>query len=103
LWDFIRKRRRATVHFLRVQEEMPLNWMKEKPAVPLWLAALYCVSVIGPLWHALRGWLQRKDPRWWCHVLACPATVLGNAWGIWTYCSYRARKKLVAELQSKSP
>src|SRR5208282_1663724 len=39
LWRFVQKRRRATVHFLRVQEEMPVNWMKEKPPVPLWLAA----------------------------------------------------------------
>jgi hypothetical protein len=27
LRGFVRKRRRATVHFLRVQEEMPVNWM----------------------------------------------------------------------------
>ena len=49
LWNFIQKRRRATVHFLRVQESMPVNWMKEKPPVPLWLAGLYCVTFVGPL------------------------------------------------------
>ena len=39
LWGFVKKRRRATVHFLQVQEEAKTNWMKEKPPVPLWLAA----------------------------------------------------------------
>ena len=48
LWKFVQKRRRATVHFLRVQEEMPVNWMKEKPPVPLWLAAVYCVTLLRP-------------------------------------------------------
>src|SRR5437867_3105503 len=28
LWRFLQKRRRAAVHFLRVQEQMPVNWMK---------------------------------------------------------------------------
>ena len=61
LWKFVQKRRRATVHFLRVQEEMPVNWMKEKPPVPLWLAAVYCVTFFGPLWHTLRGIFRDGD------------------------------------------
>lgn len=101
LWGFVQKRRRATVHFLRVQDEMQLNWMKEKPAVPLWLAALYCMSVFGPLWHAVRGWRRDRDLRWFWHVLACPATVLGNAWGVWTYIRRRHDKRLIAELQPR--
>ena len=54
LRGFVQKRRRATVHFLRVQEEMPVNWMKEKPPVPLWLAAVYCVTFFGPIFHTLQ-------------------------------------------------
>jgi glycosyltransferase involved in cell wall biosynthesis len=112
LWRFVQKRRRATVHFKCVQETMPVNWMKEKPRVPLWLAAVYCVSIVGPLWHALRGMVRDRDIRWFWHVLASPATVLGNVWGVLTY--YRHRKKraqggpggpeepsLIAELQVK--
>jgi glycosyltransferase involved in cell wall biosynthesis len=109
LWLFVLKRRRATVHFLQVQEAMPVNWMKEKPPVPIWLAAVYCVTFFGPLWHALRGAVRDRDPRWFWHVLASPASVLGNAWGVWTY---RRRRKvkggkdddgqsLIAELQVK--
>ena len=99
LWKFVQKRRRATVHFLRVQEEMPANWMREKPPVPLWLAAFYCVTLFGPLWHALRGLVRDRDFRWLWHPLACPASVLGNAWGVWTYKRRGRDKSLIAELQ----
>jgi glycosyltransferase involved in cell wall biosynthesis len=106
LWRFVQKRRRATVHFLRVQEEMPVNWMKEKPPVPLWLAAVYCVTFFGPLWHTLRGLIRDRDLRWLWHLLASPASVLGNAWGVWTYRRHRhdpgtGGPSLVAQLQVK--
>ena len=106
LWMFVQKRRRATVHFLRVQEEMPVNWMKEKPPVPLWLAAVYGVSMVGPLWHTLRGFSRDRDWRWCWHMLASPASVLGNAWGMLTYWRRRNDKgtgdqSLIAELQVK--
>jgi len=107
LWLFVQKRRRATVHFLRVQEEMQVNWMKEKPPVPLWLAAIYCVTMVGPLWHTLRGIIRDRDLRWLWHLPACPACVLGNAWGVWTYRRRRndqsggGGQSLIAELQVK--
>jgi glycosyltransferase involved in cell wall biosynthesis len=101
LWKFVQKRRRATVHFLRVQEEMPVNWMKEKPPVPLWLAAVYCVTFFGPLWHTLRGIFRDGDIRWLWHLLASPASVIGNAWGVLTYKRRGKDKKLIAELQVK--
>ena len=99
LWLFVLKRRRATVHFLRVQEEMPVNWMKEKPPVPLWLAALYCVTVVGPLWHVMTGMIRDRDVRWGWHLLASPASVLGNAWGLLTYHRGGKNAKTIAELQ----
>jgi glycosyltransferase involved in cell wall biosynthesis len=101
LWAFVQKRRRATVHFLRVQEEMPVNWMKESPPVPLWLAAVYCVTFFGPLWHTLRGIFRDGDIRWLWHLLASPASVLGNAWGVYTYKRRGKDKKLIAELKVK--
>jgi glycosyltransferase involved in cell wall biosynthesis len=101
LWRFVRKRRRATVHFLRVQEEMPVNWMKERPPVPLWLAAVYCVTFVGPLWHTLRGIIRDRDPRWLWHLPACLGCVFGNAWGVVTYKRRGKEKKLIAELQVK--
>ena len=101
LWKFVQKRRRATVHFLRVQEEMPVNWIKEKPPVPLWLAAVYCVTFFGPAYHTARGIIRDGDPRWLWHLLACPASVLGNAWGVLTYRQRGQDKSLIAELQVK--
>jgi len=100
-WGFVKKRRRATVHFLRVQEEMPVNWMKEKPPVPLWLAVAYCVTLIGPLWHTLRGVFRNRDACWLWHLPACLGSVLGNAWGVLTYKRRGKDKKLIAELQVK--
>ena len=99
LWKFVQKRRRATVHFLRVQEEMPVNWMKEKPPVPLWLATIYCVSFFGPLWHTLRGIFRAGDARWLWHLLASPASVAGSVWGVWTYKTRKHDRKLVANLK----
>jgi glycosyltransferase involved in cell wall biosynthesis len=101
LVGFIRKRRRATVHFLRVQEAMPVNWMKEKPPVPPWLAAFYCVSILGPAYHALRGLFRDGDPGWLWHLLASPASLLGVLWGMRTYKSQKHNRRLVADLQVK--
>ncbi len=99
LWNFVQKRRRATVHFLRVQEQMPVNWMKEKPPVPLWLAGVYCVTFVGPLWHTLLGLVRDRDWRWLWHVPASIGSVLGAAWGVWTYRTRRHDAKLVANLK----
>lgn len=101
LWGFVQKRRRATVHFLRVQEEMPVNWMKEKPPVPLWGAAFYCVTFVGPLWHTVRGVIRDRDACWLWHLPASIGSVLGNAWGVWTYKRRGKDKTLIAELQVK--
>lgn len=100
-WGFVKKRRRATVHFLRTQEEVQTNWMKEKPLVPLWLAALYCVTLVGPVYHTLQGLIRDGDARWLWHVPTCVGSVLGNAWGVVTYRRYRGEKKLIAKLQVK--
>ena len=101
LGGFVQKRRRATVHFLRTQEEVQVNWMKEKPPVPLWLAALYCVTFLGPVWHASIGAIRDRDLRWFWHVPASVASVLGNAWGVFTYRKRGKEKGLIAELQVK--
>ncbi len=101
LWQFVQKRRRATVHFLRVQKEAKTNWMKEKPPVPLWLAAIYCVTLVGPVYHTLRGLFRDGDWRWFWHVPACLASFCGNAWGVWTYWRRGREKRLIAALKVK--
>lgn len=101
LWGFVKKRRRATVHFLRVQAEMPVNWMREKPPVPLWLAVVYCVTIVGPLWHATLGILRDRDMRWLWHVPASVASVLGDVWGVWTFKRRGGDKNIIGGLQVK--
>jgi glycosyltransferase involved in cell wall biosynthesis len=106
LWGFVQKRRRATVHFLRVQEEAKTNWMKEKPPVPLWIAGIYCVTFAGPVFHTLRGIVRDRDARWLWHLPTCLGSVLGNAWGVLTYKQHGKDKdgkgkSLIAELQVK--
>jgi glycosyltransferase involved in cell wall biosynthesis len=101
LWGFVQKRRRATVHFLRVQENAKTNWMKEKPPVPLWLAGIYCVTFLGPICHTFRGMICDRDVRWLWHVPTCLASVLGNAWGVLTYKRHGRDEKLIAKLKPK--
>jgi glycosyltransferase involved in cell wall biosynthesis len=99
LWGFVKKRRRATVHFLRVQAEMPVNWMREKPPVPIWLAALYCVTFVGPIWHTLVGLMRDRDWRWLWHVPASIASFVGDVWGVLTYRRRGGDHTLIAELK----
>jgi glycosyltransferase involved in cell wall biosynthesis len=99
VWEFVRKRRRTAVQFLRVQREMPVNWLKEKPPMPIWLAALYCVTFFGPLWHTVRGLIRDRDPRWLWHMVACPASFIGAAWGFWTYWRHGRSNNLIANLK----
>ena len=101
LKGFLQKRRRATVHFLRVQEEKPVNWMREKPPVPAWLAAFYCVSFFGPAWHTLRGLVRDRDLAWLWHVPASVASLLGVLWGMRTHKTGRNNRQLIADLQVK--
>jgi len=70
------------------------------------LAAVYGVTFFGPLWHTLRGIMRDGDARWLWHLLASPASVLGNTWGVWTYRRRRndsgqGGQSLIAELQVK--
>ena len=101
--DQVTVRAAVTVYarILRVQEQTPVNWMKEKPPVPTWMAALYCVSFIGPAYHALTGFLRDGDARWLWHLPTSVASLLGVFWGMWTYKTQKGNRKLVAQLQVK--
>jgi glycosyltransferase involved in cell wall biosynthesis len=99
LINFLRKRRRATVHFLNVRREFGNMWLEQKPPVPGWLACAYCVSFFGPAWHVARGFLRSKDPRWLWHFPACLASVVGTVWGVMTHKMHSRDQKLVAKLQ----
>ena len=101
LWGFVQKRRRATVHFLNVRSEVEVSWMKEKPPIPGWLACLYCVTFIGPLYHVIRGLLKDHDLRWLWHVPASIGSMAGLVWGILTHKMRSKEKRSIADLQVK--
>jgi glycosyltransferase involved in cell wall biosynthesis len=99
LWGFIKKRRRAIAHYLNVRQDTDQSWLKQKPPIPLWLAALYCATMVGPIYHALAGLVRDRDLRWLWHVAASPASLLGTAWGLWTQKTSSARDGLVSKLR----
>ena len=101
LWGFLKKRRRAMVHFFRVQQEMSVNWSKERPPIPAWLAAVYCCTMIGPIYHTFVGMIRDRDCRWLWHLPASVASLLGVAWGFWTFKTRPNERRLVANLQVK--
>lgn len=101
LWGYVKKRRRAIAHYFRVRDQTAVNWTNEKPPVPIWLAGLYCLTFLGPLWHALRGLWRDGDAAWLWHVPASPGSFLGTAWGWWTYKTRKNDPRLVANLQVK--
>jgi hypothetical protein len=101
LTGFLQKRRRATVHYLNVRDEVKVSWMAEKPPVPHWLAALYCATFVGPAWHTLKGLIRDRDARWFWHLPASICSLLGVAWGVQTYRSRAKEKGLIASLQPK--
>jgi glycosyltransferase involved in cell wall biosynthesis len=96
---FVQTRRRAMVHFMNVRDEVKTSWMADKPAMPGWLACLYCVTFVGPLYHIARGLLRSGDLRWLWHLPASIGSVLGAIWGYLTYRRRSHEKGLIANLQ----
>jgi hypothetical protein len=45
------------------------------------LAALYCTTFVGPIYHAIVGTIRDRDLRWLWHVPASVASFLGIVWG----------------------
>jgi hypothetical protein len=101
LGGFVQKRRRAMVHFLNVRREAPVSWLTQKPPVPGWLACVYCVTFVGPIYHTLRGLVKDRDARWLWHLPASIASALGMVWGWETHRRRAHVRRLVAELQPR--
>ncbi len=99
LGDFVKKRRRQTFHFLGRRGKKGDSWTRMNPRVPAWLACLYCVSLLGPLYHTVRGLVRTRDIRWLWHPLACLASVFGLTWGVVTYLTSARSADAEASLQ----
>lgn len=101
LWNFLRKRRRAMVHFLNVRAEFGSVWLEEKPPIPGWLACFYCVSFVGPVYHTVLGLVRDRDIRWLWHLPASFASVAGVVWGYITHKRHSHEQRLVSRLQPR--
>jgi len=99
LWDFTRKRRRQTYHFLSLRGKVGLSWTSQQPQTSPLLACLYCATVIGPLYHTLRGLIVTKDFYWLWHPVACVASLVGLGWGVVTYLTSPKTADAEARLQ----
>jgi hypothetical protein len=97
-WGFLKKRRRAVVHYFNVRAETKVSWMSHKPAVPGWMAALYCATAIGPLYHTLLGIIRDRDVRWLWHWPASVASLAGTVWG-WQTQRVRGKERNIHDLQ----
>jgi glycosyltransferase involved in cell wall biosynthesis len=101
LADFVRKRRRQTFHFLSLRGQGATSWTQMNPAVPAWLACLYCVSFLGPVYHALLGLLRTGNPAWLWHPAASLASVVGLTWGVLTHAWSGTNQETEANLQPR--
>jgi glycosyltransferase involved in cell wall biosynthesis len=98
LWGFLKKRRRAVVHYFNVREETQVSWIKHRSAVPGWVAALYCATFIGPIYHTVLGLIRDRDWRWLWHPPACVASLAGTVWG-WQTQRARGKERNIHDLQ----
>ncbi len=101
LSDFIRKRRRQTFHFLAQRDQKKVSWTQFRPRVPGWLACLYCATLVGPLFHTVRGLIRTRHPAWLWHPVACVASVFGITWGVLTYLTRGKDQAAEAALQPR--
>ena len=93
---------RVTWENCRTREKMTVNRQRKKLPVPLWRAAVYCVTCFVPIFHTLRGIIRDGGASWFWPLPTCPASVFSNAWwGLFTYKLRGKDKKFIAEMQVK--
>jgi glycosyltransferase involved in cell wall biosynthesis len=101
LGEFLKKRRRATCHFLDMQKEHGFSWTERKPRIPGWLACLLCATFIVPFFQTIVGLLRTRDLRWLWHPWASFFSALGVLWGVQTYWRSARDAKLIHKLQPR--
>lgn len=100
LWDFTRKRRRQTYHFLSLRgHNSGPSWTAHRPQTSPALACLYCATLVGPLFHMMRGIVTTRNLHWLWHPIACLASIVGLAWGVVTFWTSPKTADAEAKLQ----
>jgi glycosyltransferase involved in cell wall biosynthesis len=101
LGEFLKKRQRATCHFLDMTKEYGFSWTQRKPRVPGWLACACCISIFIPILQMFRGLLRTGDWRWRWHPLASLYSALGVLTGWRIYKRRSGDRKLIHSLQPR--
>jgi glycosyltransferase involved in cell wall biosynthesis len=101
LGEFLKKRQRATCHFLDMAKEYGFSWTQRKPRVPGWLACACCASFVVPFFQMLSGLTRTGDRRWLWHPFASFASAWGVLTGWWIYRRRSGDKKLIHSLQPR--
>ncbi len=101
LGEFMKKRQRATCHFLDMQKEHGFSWTERKPRIPGWLACLLCVTFVFPFLQMLVALVRTRDARWLWHPWASVFSALGVLWGLKTYTFAAKDQKLIHSLQPR--
>lgn len=101
LGEFLKKRRRATCHFLDMQKEHGFSWTERKPRIPGWLACVLCATVVFPVIQMFVALAKSRDKRWLWHPFASFCSAVGVLWGLQTYAAASKDKKLIHKLQPR--
>jgi glycosyltransferase involved in cell wall biosynthesis len=101
LREFLKKRQRATCHFLDMKKEYGFSWTERKPRLPAWAACAWCASFVLPSLQAISGLVRTRDVRWLWHPWASLASVCGVASGWWIYKRRGNDRKLIHSLQPR--
>jgi glycosyltransferase involved in cell wall biosynthesis len=101
LRDFLKKRQRATCHFLDMQKEHGFSWTERKPRIPGWLAVFLCATLVVPVLQMLMALVRTRDRRWLWHPWTCFFSAWGVVTGAWIYFRRSKDKKLIHSLQPR--
>ncbi|MCI0744297.1 MAG: glycosyltransferase family 2 protein [Verrucomicrobia subdivision 3 bacterium] len=101
LREFVKKRQRATCHFLDMQKQYGFSWTERKPRVPGWFACAWCASFFLPCAQMLVGLVRSGDLRWLWHPWASWASAYGVLSGWWIYKRRGGDRKLIHSLQPR--
>src|SRR5688572_8681685 len=99
--EFLKKRQRATCHFLDMTKEYGFSWTERKPRMPGWLACALASTFVVPLAQMAIGLIRSGDMRWLWHPWASFMSAWGVLTGWWIYRRRGNDKKLIHSLQPR--
>jgi len=72
-WRYLKKRKRymAELYLGDIQQRRYLIFNPQKDKLKIIAYSFYSLTFVGPIFHALRGYLKIRDPAWFLHPLIC--------------------------------